>query len=922
MTQQFRIQVIVDPREAKKGTRVVRKELEETEGSADKLGKTIRRALAFVGAAALIRELGRLSEAYNVVENRLRAVTSSQQEATAASEALFEIANRTRQSYEATAETFARVALSAAELGRTQEELLQFTESLNQAVTLSGSSAQEASAGLIQLSQGLASGALRGDELRSVLEQLPAVADIIARSLGVTRGELRELGQEGKITADIVLQAFEDAREELDERFAKTVPTVGQAFTVLRNNVLQFVGETDNATGASTALASTLIFLGENVELFAATLLVVAVSTIPALVAGIQAAIASSTALSGVFAAGLFNPVILGAAAAGAATLLLVDAFVDVNEKARETKAELDAFLRTDDELLTETIRNVSETLAEVNAAVESGAVTYDEVADNVEALTARLEELGAEQEAVASGASLNVIRAQREERQRLASAVDDVVAAIEEENELLQLNSREREIQATLLKEIADLEKRSAENVTDDDRADIEAALRRNQALADQASVLERLRGPAEELERNLAALNALQEAGRISAEEYARGLAELGEESEGVELPGGVDVSGIQAAIAAAQEQARAAREQALADRERAAVLAEIQGPLAELEARERVLQELRSSGAITAEQFAAANERNAEAIRLLNPEYALQQQILEELNGPLEQARARLDAVTELYTSGQITLQQYTEQWRELDAVLNPLTEVQQREAEILEELNGRQADQTLTQEALNNLLATGAINAEQYAAALERAGIATERTNSASAGLERGLERGVQRITDVESAAERLAVNGFAAAEDALVSFVRTGEVDFQAFVDSLLDDIARLLVRQALLAAFGGGGGAAAGAVGGLFTAADGGTFPGGQVGLVGEEGPELIQTPPGGATITPAGETAAMLQQAAAAPPVVNVSPPAVSVVNVSDPSEVPSGIESAEGEAAVLNVIRRNRKSVKGTIG
>src|SRR5690606_2602352 len=98
-------------------------------------------------------------------------VTTGTENLTTVTSRLFDVANRTRSSFEGTANLYARVALATKELGIGQQELLTFTERVNQAIILSGASAQEAQAGLIQLSQGLASGALRGDELRSVLEQ-------------------------------------------------------------------------------------------------------------------------------------------------------------------------------------------------------------------------------------------------------------------------------------------------------------------------------------------------------------------------------------------------------------------------------------------------------------------------------------------------------------------------------------------------------------------------------------------------------------------------------------------------------------------------------------------------------------------------------------------------------------------------------
>jgi tape measure domain-containing protein len=235
----FNVDVIVDPRKARTGSRQVRRELQEVEKSADKMRKTIARAFAFVSVGLAVRQLIQLTDTFTKMQNRLRTVVTGQQALNKATEELFQVAQRTRSSFEGTVELYARVGLAAKELGVTQQQLSNFTESLNQAIILSGASGQEAQAGLIQLSQGLASGALRGDELRSVLEQLPAVADVIAKELGVTRGQLRELGAEGKISADIVLDAFKNARGELADRFAKTVPTVSQAFQVLRNSLVR-----------------------------------------------------------------------------------------------------------------------------------------------------------------------------------------------------------------------------------------------------------------------------------------------------------------------------------------------------------------------------------------------------------------------------------------------------------------------------------------------------------------------------------------------------------------------------------------------------------------------------------------------------------------------------------------------------------
>lgn len=260
-----------------RGARVVKRNLEDIGSSATKSTSGVNqlnRALAAIGVTISAVAIQRMVDTYTNLQNRLRLVTTGTEQLNAVTKELFNVANSTRVSYEATAEIFARTALATKELGLSQRDTLEFTKSLNQAVVLSGASAQEANAAMIQLSQGLASGTLRGDELRSVLEQLPKVADVIAQGLGVTRGELRQLGQDGKITAADVITSFQKAKDVLNKDFATTIPTISQAFTVLQNKFLEWLGQVNEATGASRTFADLILRLANNVDLLAKALLV------------------------------------------------------------------------------------------------------------------------------------------------------------------------------------------------------------------------------------------------------------------------------------------------------------------------------------------------------------------------------------------------------------------------------------------------------------------------------------------------------------------------------------------------------------------------------------------------------------------------------------------------------------------------
>lgn len=239
------------------------------------------------------------------------------------------------------------------------------------------------------------------------------------------------------------------------------------------------------------------------------------------------------------------------------------------------------------------------------------------------------------------------------------------------------------------------------------------------------------------------------------------------------------------------------------------------------------------------------------------------------------------------------------------------------------ELLQQIQEPAKQYQATLSALNELQKANKISAEEYAFALNEAAIAANvASSSMSSGLAAGLAQVKNQLADVSGAVAQTVVNAFGRAEDAIVQFATTGEINFSAFVDGLLADVARILARKALLALIDAFGGGAGGAAGGFFSSLLGGEAEGGLVEdkkpiVVGEHGPELF-TPRDAGKITPAGETAAKL--ASASSPVVNVTspPPTVNVINVNDPSEIPAGIESNEGEQAIMNVIRRNSRTVK----
>ena len=202
-----RIDIVINER----GSRRVRRNIREIGSDARRAHggvSLLQTALLGIGGTLVVRQLAQLADAYTNIQNRLRVVTTGTGELVAVTESLFGISNRTRVEFEATAQIYQRLAAASQDLGSSQQELLNFTESLNQAVTISGATAEEAQGALVQLSQGIASTELRGQELRSVLEQLPFVAQVIADHFDVARGSLIKLGEQARFRRVQFLKRF------------------------------------------------------------------------------------------------------------------------------------------------------------------------------------------------------------------------------------------------------------------------------------------------------------------------------------------------------------------------------------------------------------------------------------------------------------------------------------------------------------------------------------------------------------------------------------------------------------------------------------------------------------------------------------------------------------------------------------------
>jgi lambda family phage tail tape measure protein len=166
------------------------------------------------------------------------------------------------------ASLFADITIAGEELALSQKDVAQVTQTFSQALKVSGADAGTAAGAIRQFGQALASGVLRGDEFNSINEANSKFMGELAKSLGVTRGELRELAKQGKITADVMIDATLKMRENVEEAFGKTTTTIAESFTQLRNSVLGLFG-TIGETGVFTTLAAAISALATSIDALA-----------------------------------------------------------------------------------------------------------------------------------------------------------------------------------------------------------------------------------------------------------------------------------------------------------------------------------------------------------------------------------------------------------------------------------------------------------------------------------------------------------------------------------------------------------------------------------------------------------------------------------------------------------------------------
>ena len=231
-------------------------------------------------AALSVQQVGAYAQAWQDLSNKLaNAVRDSVppfETLADVTERVFDISQKTRSGLDATATLYARLERSTRSYGVTVEDITRLTTIINQGFVVSGATAEEASNAIIQLAQGLASGALRGDEFNSVNEQGNRLMIALADSMNVSIGALRSMAAEGKLTTEVIVNGLLSQGDKIGQEFAKTTATISQSLEIANNNITKFFGENATVKTGVKIFSDSVISLSENLDALSTTLTIVA----------------------------------------------------------------------------------------------------------------------------------------------------------------------------------------------------------------------------------------------------------------------------------------------------------------------------------------------------------------------------------------------------------------------------------------------------------------------------------------------------------------------------------------------------------------------------------------------------------------------------------------------------------------------
>ena len=946
----LRVKISADLADIKQGLGLLRGELAKVKqqsaqafsgNSSNALVSSLRRAraelAAFVGAYASLaggKLLAGVADEAAQLRGRIR-------EAKGDYEAILALSQRTRTGLTGTVDLYARLERSTRGRIKDNQQLLGLTESINQAVKLSFTSQASGDAALFQLGQALSTGVLRGEELNSVMEQTPRLAQAIADGLKVPIGQLRAMAKEGKLTTDVVIKALQSQATTLSTEYGRLPVTMRDAFTQIRNSFVDYVGKADAATGASRAFAQALQDIAKNLPRYLDPLLTavklllqnldalavlvgtrLALAAVPAMITAVASlrnafvALRTATIAWSTIAAALGGPVGLALAAVAAALYL-------VYKRTNEAKQAEEQHRKVMEEIEGQAQKNIV-------SGYQLAAARRQEARDALEAAKAQLQLARAR--FAAENTSVTARGGDRGDAAALASTNKlnrqrDLVAQLEKQES--ELTAKLQELEARVGISYA------PSGEVGNSSGDTGKAVARSTALQQDA------------VKRAIAEVERLYKASEIGTRDYFATLTQL--QQQAIDLQ--IQQARNELAVTKDKGQRLKLEEEiTILQRDRADVAKK--NALDEQQAQDAMIDKLGEVKAQLADLDGDAGR--AARIRIETQYLELFKQLERDsdetgkamvrnlVDRLIAKAQAEAIASRASAVSSGLSAQEQSIS-AQVDAGALGRAEGERRLQEVrqasLEQLRKLREEQRLYLESLS-------AGTPEYQAALE--GLAGIDTNIAN--VTASLQKFRMQVQDQ-------AVSSLSGFFDDLIDGAKSFKEAFVDMVRSFLSGVAKMIAQELALRAvsslfslFGGAGnvGVKTGGLtksakgnafnaGGLQAFARGAVFPaiaafaaggaftnqvvasptlfafanGGQLGLMGEAGPEAIMPLQRG----PDGKLG--VRNNGGDRPAAGYR-----IVNVFDPSFVPDQMDSAAGEKVILNVIGRNPGRVKQLIG
>jgi tape measure domain-containing protein len=221
-------------------------------------------AMAAIGVGLGLRELAEAADSYTNLSVRIQIATREGGDFSSAMAGVHQVALATNSSLQATGDLFTRLNTVGKEMGMTQQQALDLTKTITQAIQIGGGSAQASEAAVQQFIQAMQGGVLRGEEFNSIMENGYGLAEALAKGLGVTTGELRKMAENGELSSERVIKAVQSQATQIQETYNQFPTTISNALQKISTQWQILIGEMDQANGSSATVANALSIIADN----------------------------------------------------------------------------------------------------------------------------------------------------------------------------------------------------------------------------------------------------------------------------------------------------------------------------------------------------------------------------------------------------------------------------------------------------------------------------------------------------------------------------------------------------------------------------------------------------------------------------------------------------------------------------------